>query len=377
MTNPYFNIGTFWESSGSVKGNFLLQYAQRALQFLEGAKSVKFLTEFPVSESTSEEGLTLSFLSGGTSGAAQSVEHSPASIGVAVRGLIERIGNQPVDSICCLPLWHVGGWMQLERAWATEGKVFFCDHRDLREISLRHMFAGRWLSLVPTQLQEIIQSDQGIENLKCTKGIFVGGAGMSDHLVSFIRSLNLNVYPCYGCTETAGMVSLLDSSSFLSGNDGVGTALSHARIRLNSENNQVQMQTGSLCIGRGDEKFPRDYWFESPDIGKFDRYGNLLILGRADRTIITGGEKINPAHVETILYSTGLVDQCLVYGEPDEKWGQRMVACVCPQEIDLKSLKKMVENKLEGYQQPKIWKVMDELPLSEMGKLTMEKKAEI
>ena len=58
----------------------------------------------------------------------------------------------------------------------------------------------------------------------------------------------------------------------------------------------------------------------------------------------------------------------MVYGEPDEKWGQRIVACVCPQSVELKILKRMVEDMLVGCMKPKVWKAMDKLPFSEMGK---------
>ena len=47
------------------------------------------------------------------------MRNSIASVGLAYS---YRITRHP---ICCLPLWHVGGWMQIERAWSTGGKVYF------------------------------------------------------------------------------------------------------------------------------------------------------------------------------------------------------------------------------------------------------------
>ena len=67
--------------------------------------------------------------------------------------------------------------------------------------------AGRWISLVPTQLHELLKFETAVSCLKKAKGIFVGGAGMSECLTHKTRSLRLHIYPCYGSSETAGMIT--------------------------------------------------------------------------------------------------------------------------------------------------------------------------
>ena len=367
MINPYKNIVSQWESTGSPKGNYLFNYAHQSLQLLRNANPVKFTADNPVSNPADETGLTLGFFSGGTSGEPELVKHSPITIKAAVDGLLDRIGDNSINSVCCLPLWHVGGWMQLERAWATRGTVLFSDFRDLMKIELRKQFDGRWISLVPTQLQELIKFQSGVENLKSAKGIFIGGSTASPSLLESSRALGIKLFPCYGLSETAAMITLMDSEGFLQGRQGVGTPLSHAEIRINRRGH-VEVKSSSLCLSRGEDKFEGDTWLKTQDVGRIDRFLNLTILGRSDQIINTGGEKVNPYKIEKILYATGLIDQCMVYGEPHEKWGQRIVACVCPQSIDLNILKKMVEDKLVGYMKPKVWKTMDKLPLTEMGK---------
>ena len=92
--------------------------------------------------------LSLSFLSGGTSKHAELVTHSVNTIRNAVSGLVDRIGAAPINSLCCLPLNHVAGWMQLERAWLTGGEVIFADYKDLKNKKNLNSLAGRWISLV-------------------------------------------------------------------------------------------------------------------------------------------------------------------------------------------------------------------------------------
>ena len=195
------------------------------------------------------------FFSGGTSGDPELVTHSQQTIGRAVSGLVDRIGSSSLDCVCCLPLWHVGGWMQIERAWATQGQVIFCDYRDLSKKENRDILFGKWISLVPTQLHELIKSKHAVDCLKLAKGIFVGGAGMSFHLVQRCRSLVLPICPCYGSSETAGMVTLLGSDLFLDGVEGVGEALSHASIQLDKDTGRVEVQASSLCLRRGSHYF--------------------------------------------------------------------------------------------------------------------------
>ena len=368
MNNPYATLPDNWTSSSSKRGLQLIKYAQRVLDVLKKGFSVQFASDQAVQYVESGEGVRLRFLSGGTSGQPEFVEHNHGTLQSAVGGLASRIGDQAMNSICCLPLWHVGGWMQLERAWSTGGKVYFCDYRDLENPKVAAKVSGNLISLVPAQLHELMKSPTAITALSEARGIFVGGAGMNSHLVDVSRSLNLPVCPCYGSSETAGMITLLESSSFLVGINGVGPCLPHAEVRLSEKNQQVLIKCSSLCIRRGKRMFVTNEWLQTPDFGKIDPSGNLIIEGRLDRLINTGGEKVDPTRIETILHSTGLIENCLVYGVSDQKWGQRVVACITPADVNLKYLKQEVKKKLLGPMMPKEWIKTDKIPMSEMGK---------
>ena len=368
MNNPYATLPDNWTSSSSKRGLQLIKYARRVLDVLKKGFSVQFASDQAVQYVESGEGVRLRFLSGGTSGQPEFVEHNHGTLQSAVGGLASRIGDQAMNSICCLPLWHVGGWMQLERAWSTGGKVYFCDYRDLENPKVAAKVSGNLISLVPAQLHELMKSPTAITALSEARGIFVGGAGMNSHLVDVSRSLNLPVCPCYGSSETAGMITLLESSSFLVGINGVGPCLPHAEVRLSEKNQQVLIKSSSLCIRRGKRTFATNEWLQTPDFGKIDPSGNLIIEGRLDRLINTGGEKVDPTRIETILHSTGLIENCLVYGVSDQKWGQRVVACITPADVNLKYLKQEVKKKLLGPMMPKEWIKTDKIPMSEMGK---------
>ena len=91
-------------------------------------------------------------------------------------------------------------------------------------------------------------------------------------------------------------------------------------IYLRGEQISGEYATGSLLDADG--------WFCTRDRGLVDDEGYLFIEGRADDTIIRGGENIAPAEIEEVLLAHPAVAEACVVGVPDDEWGQRIVAVV-------------------------------------------------
>jgi 2-furoate---CoA ligase len=79
-----------------------------------------------------------------------------------------------------------------------------------------------------------------------------------------------------------------------------------------------------------DARALRDGWYFTGDMGYIDADGELFVSGRVDDMIITGGENVHPVEVEDVLARHPQVRDVAVIGEPDEKWGERVVAFVVP-----------------------------------------------
>jgi 2-furoate---CoA ligase len=79
-----------------------------------------------------------------------------------------------------------------------------------------------------------------------------------------------------------------------------------------------------------DARALREGWYFTGDMGYVDRDGELHVTGRVDDMIISGGENIHPVEVEEVLARHPQVRDVAVVGEPDERWGQRVVAFVVP-----------------------------------------------
>jgi 2-furoate---CoA ligase len=79
-----------------------------------------------------------------------------------------------------------------------------------------------------------------------------------------------------------------------------------------------------------DARALRDGWYFTGDLGWIDAEGELSVAGRVDDMIISGGENIHPVEVEEVLTRHPLVREAAVVGEPDPRWGERVVAFVVP-----------------------------------------------
>jgi len=373
MTDRYPIRSDLWIDPDNDPNDVRLLFAKKALGCFREVQAVDFARGKPMDLSGMDlsgfpNAQLLAFDTGGTSGKTSKVIHSTDTLSRAVEGLQSKIGFDPISSICCLPLHHLGGWMQVHRAIRTSGSVFFCSYRDLGEERLDSKLKDRWLSLVPTQLFHLLKSPPAVKNLRRAKGIFVGGAAMSIKLTALCRKENLPVWPTYGMSETAGMITLLSADEFLSGREGVGKALPHADLCLSGDKSRISVKAKSLCLAKTPYTFGSGDTFQTEDYGEVDRLGYWKVLGRGDRVIVTGGEKVDPGLVEKAILNTGLVEQCLIMGIEDEQWGQRVTAYLSPSSADLNRIKNLVRENVSGANYPKEWILTDELPLSEMGK---------
>ena len=103
-----------------------------------------------------------------------------------------------------------------------------------------------------------------------------------------------------------------------------------------------------------------------------DDDGYLFIEGRADDTIIRGGENIAPAEIEDVLAEHPSVVEAAVIGLPDDEWGQRIAAVVVIAEgadTDADELREWVRARLRSSKTPDVVAFRAELPRTDTGKL--------
>ena len=183
----------------------------------------------------------------------------------------------------------------------------------------------RYTALVPTQLGRLLDDAEGADALRRFDGVLVGGAATPSALLERARELDIPVRLTYGMSETSGGCVY----------DGV--PLPASRVHVDNDRHVV---LGGDTVAHGylgepeltADAFSTDpdgvRWFRTDDLGHLDD-GRLVIDGRADDVINTGGLKVNPGVVEDAM-SRYLddVNDVVVLGVPDPTWGEAVCAAV-------------------------------------------------
>ncbi|MEU6541210.1 AMP-binding protein [Streptomyces sp. NPDC047000] len=112
----------------------------------------------------------------------------------------------------------------------------------------------------------------------------------------------------------------------------------------------------------------RNGWFATRDRGRLDADGYLFLDGRADDTIIRGGENIAPAEIEDVLLQHPGVQEAAVLGLPDPEWGQRLVA-VLVGTGDPEEIRSFAKRRLRSSKTPDTVVFRPQLPRTATGKL--------
>jgi long-chain acyl-CoA synthetase len=117
----------------------------------------------------------------------------------------------------------------------------------------------------------------------------------------------------------------------------------------------------------------RGGWMHTGDLGYMDEDGFLYVVDRLKDMIISGGENVYSAEVESVIYQHPAVAMCAVFGIPDEKWGESVYAVVVPKENQSVSSEEIVaycREYIAGYKCPRTVEIrMGPLPMTGAGKI--------
>jgi o-succinylbenzoate---CoA ligase len=319
---------------------------------------------------------------GGSSGHVRFAIHTWQTLTSSVMGFQQYFETDAIDSCCTLPLYHVSGLMQLMRSLLTGGTLAIVP---LKQIDFQQPPefdpADFFISLVPTQLQRLLQNPEAIAWLSQFRTVLLGGAPAWDDLLMTARRYQIPLAPTYGMTETASQVATLKPADFLAGKPGCGKALPHVKIQIVDRQNQpieqgqvgaIAIQSAALALGYyGKSETALQSTFQTDDLGYLDAEGYLHIVGRDSRKIITGGENVFPDEIEAAIRATGLVADVCVVGLPDRHWGEIVTAVYVADNavLDLSELREAIAPYLSKFKQPKRWIAVEKLPRNAQGKI--------
>ncbi|QVQ52958.1 AMP-binding protein [Spiractinospora alimapuensis] len=300
----------------------------------------------------------------GSTGTPKGVELPGAAVLASARASLRRIGDTGGDWLCVLPTTHIAGIQVMARTLVGGGELLRVPFSPDTIVAAT---AGRrpHVSLVPTQLRRVM--DAGVD-LSVFATIALGGAPARPELLAEARAAGGRIVTTYGMTETAG------------GCVYDGTPLSGVRVDLDSAG---RIHLGGEVVASGyrlrpdltrDHMLERDgtRWFATSDLGAWDESGRLVVRGRADDVIITGGHNVQAQAVASSLQDHPRVADAVVVGRPDPEWGESVVAVVVPRDghaaPGLSELRDWTRRGLPHYAAPRELQLRSELPMLASGK---------
>ncbi|MBC8375616.1 MAG: o-succinylbenzoate--CoA ligase [FCB group bacterium] len=277
----------------------------------------------------SQKAATL-LMTSGSSGDVKFVQHSHHNHIESARGSNRNIELNSSDSwLLSLPLYHVGGLSILFRAGLSGAVVIIPEEKDslLEEID---EYGVTHISLVATQLQRLLKDEAGPRILKGMKAILLGGSAIPPTLIQQALNHDLPIHVSYGSTEMASQITttfgsnresaLQNSGKVLPGRDLI---ISHeGEILTKGETLAQGYLLNSSLIDLRDEAG----WFHTGDVGYTNVQGELTVTGRMDNQFISGGENVQPEHIERVLCKIPGIHNAIVIPQPDEEFGARPVA---------------------------------------------------
>jgi len=214
-------------------------------------------------------------------------------------------------------------------------------------------------AMVPLQVYNSLQVPEERERLMQIRHLIIGGGAIDDAMAQQLKSFPNAVWSTYGMTETLSHIALRR----LSGSDASDwyTPFPSVSISLSDEDCLV-IDAPAVCSER---LVTNDIAILAPD-------GRFRILGRKDNVICSGGIKIQPEEIERKLRSSLRVPYLITY-RPDDKFGQIVVLLT---EGSVNEARLVCERLLPKYHQPRAYQHVDQIPLTETGKIA-RKQAQI
>lgn len=172
--------------------------------------------------------------------------------------------------------------------------------------------------------------------------IISGGAPLDKRVAKGFNDLGIELVQGYGLTETAPVISAENAYKKKSGS--IGFPMDNVEVEIvNPDENgigELRVKGPNVMLGYYENEEAtnavlKDGWFYTGDLGYFDKEGYLFLTGRKkDMIVLKNGKKVFPEELEILINRLDIVEECMVFGMPDEK-----------DENDIKISVKIVYNK--------------------------------
>ena len=306
------------------------------------------------------------------------------------------------DRLCIpVPLYHCFGMVLGTLACCAAGATMIYPSEGFEPDKTMHALKSESCTAVhgvPTMFSAMLGSSEfngkPIKSLRT--GIMAGSQCPEVLMRRVLYDLGCSeITIAYGMTETSPISFQSDV------NDPVDVRVSTVgRIQPHCEVKIVEDDGSTCAIGQTGELWTKGYlvmkgywndteatqssiengWMKTGDLATIDNEGFCRIVGRKKDMVIRGGENIYPAELEEFLTAQKGILEAHVFGIPDEKFGEKLVAWIILEEgatLDETSIQNLCKNALAYYKVPAIVRFVKEVPLTATGKPQKFKMREI
>ena len=352
----------------------------------------------PVERQGSPEDTAWISYTSGTTGKPKGVVLSHRSVREVAFNLLLELGRPEAGEFIVLtqPLSHGAGYFVLPQLLAGGG-IYVMDRFDAEEA----MAAGAredttTLKVVPAMFADLLRAHEATGSLGFDSVIYGASPIPGPVLEEALERFGPVLVQIYGQTEAPVTLTCLHKLDHLHVGEhrsSAGRPWGSVQIEVVDEDGRAlaagetgevvvhgsHMMSGYLGMPETTGKVMRDGWLWTRDMGTIDEQGFVHLLGRSDEMINSGGFNVAPREVEIVVQEHPSVEECIVVGVPDERWGQAIHAAVRVRdgvEVSAGELTEFVRPRL-SIRTPKRFIFMSEVPKNAYGKIDRTRLMEL
>ena len=320
----------------------------------------------------------------GTTGLPRAAVHTQANLLANMHAASTAMSMHASDRVLTvLPLFHVGGLcIQTLPALGVGARVTLqsrVDPQAMLDVLVQERIG--LTVVVPAIMKALIEQPRWAQaDLSALRCVMAGSSHLPEPLVRAFLERGIPLGNVYGATETGpfSIALVADAARVLQGACGWPVPGVQARLGpldgADAHTGEVWLRGPAVVQQYWPDRPALDEhgWFHSGDVAQVDEAGCWTIVGRSKDMIISGGENIYPAEIETLLAQHPAVAECAVIGLPDARWGERVVAVVALRDGHTASDDELlvpVRERLARYKHPRDVMRVPVLPKTALGKV--------